>query len=136
VTVVLDGRPARLVRLRRSVFAPVHDVRAGLWATREIRRLRGALARDGISVSVRRPPRRASRKSGRVVMLAARVTRATCLERSLLRQAWLRGRGTMRDVVIGVRSEDQFEAHAWLDGDADGVDYVEIHRIRPDLIRP
>jgi hypothetical protein len=36
----------------------------------------------------------------------------------------------MRDVVIGVRSEDKFEAHAWLDGDPDGVDFVEIHRIR------
>lgn len=69
-------------------------------------------------------------------MLAARLGGATCLERSLLRQAWLKGRGTMRDVVIGVRSEHEFEAHAWVDGDPDSVDYVEIHRIRADSPRP
>ena len=68
------------------------------------------------------------------MMLAARLGRATCLERSLLRQAWLRGRGTMRDVVIGVRSEGQFEAHAWLEGDPDGEGYVEIHRISSGLV--
>ena len=131
MTVPVDERPASLVALRRQVFAPVHDLRAGLWATRELRRLRsGALARDGVRASVRKPPRRASRRSGKVVMLAARMAHASCLERSLIRQAWLRGRGTMRDVVIGVRSEDKFEAHAWLDGDPDGVDFVEIHRIR------
>jgi hypothetical protein len=90
------------------------------------------LARDGIRVTVREPPRRVSRKSGQVVILAVRVTRASCLERSLLRQAWLRGRGTMRDVVIGVRSEDKFEAHAWLEGDPDSTGFVEIHRIRSD----
>ncbi len=69
-------------------------------------------------------------------MFAARVGNASCLERSLLRQAWLRGRGTVRDVVIGVRSKDGFEAHAWLDGDADGADYAEIHRISPESIHP
>jgi hypothetical protein len=132
VTAAFAGRRAGLVRLRRRVFAPVHDVNAGVWAARELRRLRRALARNGLGVSVGRPPRRVSANSGRVVMLAARVTRATCLERSLMRQAWLRGRGTMRDVVIGVRSEDDFEAHAWLDGDPDGVDYVEIHRIHSE----
>jgi len=135
VTATLDGRPSRLVKLRRRALGPVHDVRAGLWAARELRRLRGALARDGVRVTVGRPPRRVSRKSGNVVMLAARMTRASCLERSLLRQAWLRGRGTMRDVVIGVRSDDEFGAHAWLDGDPDGVDFVEIHRIGPGSVQ-
>lgn len=106
-----------------------------MWAARELRRLRGALAHDGVRVTVRRPPRRVSRKSGKAVMLAARLTRASCLERSLVRQAWLRGRGTTRDVVIGVRSADKFEAHAWLDGDPDAVDYVEIHRIRSGAIQ-
>jgi hypothetical protein len=94
-----------------------------------VRRLRGALARDGIHVPVRTPPRRMSRNSGRVVVFAARLTRASCLERSLLRQARLRGRGTLCDVVIGVRSKDEFAAHAWLEGDPDSLDYTEIHRI-------
>lgn len=114
------------------MFAPVHDLRVGLWATRELRRLRSALARDGVRASVSRPPGRLSRNSGRVVMLAARLARASCLERSLLRQAWLRGRGKERDVVIGVRSVGEFEAHAWLDGDPDGAGYAEIHRIRTE----
>lgn len=129
MTAAPDARRARRVRLRRRAFAPLHDLRSGLWAAREVRRLRAALARDGIEVPVSRPPRRVSRRSGRAVMFAARAARATCLERSLVRQAWLRGRGTMRDVVIGVRSDDQFEAHAWLDGDPDAVNYVEIHRL-------
>lgn len=132
MTAAVGRGRSRLVKLRRRALGPVHDLRAGVWAARELRRLRAALARDGIRVTVREPPRRVSRKSGQVVMLAVRVTRASCLERSLLRQAWLRGRGTMRDVVIGVRSEDKFEAHAWLEGDPDSMGYVEIHRIRSD----
>ena len=135
MTTAFDARPPRLIKLRRRAFAPLHDLRAGLWAARELKRLRVALARDGVRVTVGRPPRRVSRKSGKVVMLAARMTRASCLERSLLRQAWLRGRGTMRDVVIGVRSDDEFKAHAWLDGDPDGVDFVEIHRISPGSVQ-
>jgi Transglutaminase-like superfamily len=127
-----EGRRARLIRARRRIFAPVHDLRMGLWATLEARRLRRVLAREGIRVAVRRPPRRMSRNAGRVVVLASRLARASCLERSLLRQAWLRVRGTERDVVIGVRSTGEFEAHAWVEGDPDGVDYAEIHRIGPN----
>jgi Transglutaminase-like superfamily len=136
VTGVSERPRSRLVRLRRRALAPVHTVNAGLWAARELRHLRTTLARDGVRSTVRRPPRRVSRRSGRVVMFAARVGNATCLERSLLRQAWLRGRGTLRDVVIGIRSQDEFEAHAWLDGDPDGADYVEIHRIRSESSHP
>jgi transglutaminase superfamily protein len=134
VTAPAESRRRDLIRLRRRLFAPVHDVRIAVWATRELRRLRGALARDGVRVRVSRPPRRMSRNSGRVVLFAARLGRASCLERSLLRQAWLRGRGRDLDVVIGVRSAEEFEAHAWIDGDPDGVDYAEIHRIPSRLV--
>ena len=130
MTAATTSRRASLIRLRRRVFAPLHDLRVALWAAREVRRLRGALAREGIRSSVRRPPRRMSRNSGRAVLLAARLTRASCLERSLLRQAWLQTRGKDRDVVIGVRAAEAFEAHAWIDGDPDAVGYAEIHRIR------
>lgn len=130
-----NTRRARLIKLRRRIFAPVHDLSVGLWATREVRRLHGSLARDGVRASVGRPPRRMSRNSGQVVLLAARLARASCLERSLVRQAWLRGRGTIRDVVIGVRSTGRFEAHAWVDGDPDSVDYTEIHRIGAHSVR-
>jgi hypothetical protein len=65
-------------------------------------------------------------------MLIARLGRASCLERSLLRQAWLRERGARRDVVIGVRRENELTAHAWLDGDGDGFGYTEMLRIPAD----
>lgn len=66
-------------------------------------------------------------------MFVAGAVRASCLERSLVRQAWLRARGARHDVVIGVRGGNNFEAHAWVDGDPDAVDYVEIHRIGSDV---
>jgi Transglutaminase-like superfamily len=69
-------------------------------------------------------------------MLIARLGRASCLERSLLRQAWLRERGARRDVVIGVRRENEFMAHAWLDGDRDGFEYTEMLRIPAEVIVP
>ena len=81
MTAAVGRRRSRLVTLRRRALGPVHDLRAGVWAARELRRLRGALARDGVRVTVREPPRRVSRKSGQVVVLAARVTGASCLER-------------------------------------------------------
>jgi hypothetical protein len=64
------------------------------------------------------------------MLVVAKVGRATCLERSLLRQAWLAEHGTSRDVVIGVRGGSaEFGAHAWIDGDSDEVGYTEISRI-------
>jgi hypothetical protein len=57
--------------------------------------------------------------------------RASCLERSLLRQAWLDARGYPLDVVIGVKRGKTVEAHAWVDGDPNAADWIEIHRIAP-----
>lgn len=65
----------------------------------------------------------------------ARIGRATCLERSLLRQAWLLRVGVVRDVVIGVRRNDELVVHAWLSGDPDESDYLELHRISSDRDR-
>jgi hypothetical protein len=47
------------------------------------------------------------------------VTRANCLVRATVRQAWYAAHGDLRDVVIGVTAPSGgFAAHAWLDGDA------------------
>jgi hypothetical protein len=47
------------------------------------------------------------------------VTRANCLVRASVRQAWYAAHGDLRDVVIGVTAPSGgFAAHAWLDGDA------------------
>ena len=47
-----------------------------------------------------------------------RRTQATCLPRSLVRQAWHSSQGRPRDLVVGVtRPSDGFRAHAWLEGD-------------------
>jgi hypothetical protein len=56
----------------------------------------------------------------------------TCLVRALVTQEWLVTRGLERDVVIGVGSPQEFEAHAWVDGEplrgSDGV-YTELMRL-------
>jgi Transglutaminase-like superfamily len=53
------------------------------------------------------------------VELALRLTRAGCLTRATVLQAWLLAHGQARDLVIGVSAPgESFTAHAWLDGDA------------------
>jgi Transglutaminase-like superfamily len=119
-----------MVRLRRLLLRPVHHVRTAAWTARELRRLHGTLRAQGAQATVGPPPDRAPRACGRSMLLVAAVGRATCLEKSLLRQAWLAEHGTVRDVVIGVRGGSaEFGAHAWIDGDADAHVYTELRRI-------
>ena len=121
----------RVVRVRRRILGPVHDLRTALWTWRELRRLRAELSLRGTDAVVRQPPRRISRRSGRVMLRTAQLGRANCLERSLLRQAWLRERGTVHEVVIGVQGAPDFAAHAWLAGDPDAAEFQELHRFVP-----
>ena len=45
---------------------------------------------------------------------------STCLERAVVLQRWLLAQGESRAIVIGVhRQEDEFRAHAWVDGEQD-----------------
>lgn len=56
--------------------------------------------------------------------------RGSCLERSLVRQEWLKAQGRHVDVVIGVRGPSDFGAHAWLDGEEPHSveEFVELRR--------
>jgi hypothetical protein len=64
-------------------------------------------------------------------VLVLRLRRATCLERSVVLQAWDAHHGRPREVVIGVaRTGSSIGAHAWLAGeDAANRDFREITRI-------
>ncbi len=79
------------------------------------------------------PPYAAQRSHGGIVVRLLRLTRATCLERSLVLQRWYLHFDVEFDVVIGVASEDAFKAHAWLDGtEPDSAErFSEITRLTP-----
>ena len=104
-----------------------------IWAVRARRTARRQLRTGGLA-AVRLPP---SPKTAavwpwpRTLTLALRVLRASCLERSLVRQAWLADRGRPSDVIIGARApREGFAAHAWLDfeGESEADGYVEVAR--------
>jgi len=114
---------ARLVRRLRAGSA------AAAWAFAAHRRVRRTLPADGVHATVGTPPANLPMGAVRIVLGVLRVRRATCLERSLVLQAWLAGRGDRRDVVIGVRGAGSVLAHAWVDGLEDGAGYVELHRV-------
>lgn len=61
-----------------------------------------------------------------------RLTRATCLERSVVLQQWYGAQGVARDVVIGVTAPRAgFRAHAWLEepGKLTHTEFTEITRL-------
>lgn len=82
--------------------------------------------RDGV---VPGPPRLPGETRWAVASVLSR-TGSTCLIRALVLQAWDAAHGERRDVVIGVRSDETFEAHAWLHGEPLDLaeDYVELMR--------
>jgi len=56
----------------------------------------------------------------------------TCLEQALVIQRWKMTLNEPVDVIIGIRSGEEFGAHAWIDGDtASGEDFEELLRVSP-----
>jgi hypothetical protein len=113
----------------------VHDARAGLWAWRALRSVRGQL-RAGKMRDVRVPaPPRVNPSGARAVRVVLARTEPSCLERALVLQRWLLDQGIERDVVVGTQGARRggFEAHAWLEGEAmpAGRSYVELTRLSP-----
>jgi Transglutaminase-like superfamily len=105
-----------------SRMPDVPTLRAALWALLALRRTRRALRRGPVTeIRVGRPPRLPP-SAGRGVRAILRRSDPTCLERALVLQAWALAQGEARDVVIGVNGTgERFPAHAWLDGEEDGV---------------
>jgi hypothetical protein len=94
----------------------VPTVRAAVWAGWSLRRVRRALPNQGLDTRVAPPPPLPPHAIRGVNGLLSRVAGPTCLERSLILQAWLASHGERYPIAVGVAVEDSFEAHAWLEG--------------------
>lgn len=108
------------------------------WANEQLVRLRGTLGSEGLDAVVEPPPTiaRGSLLGARALLEARR---ATCLERSLVIQAWFAARGVGLDVIVGVKrslSDPGDTAHAWVDrfDDDCSTTYAEIRRVQPRLV--
>lgn len=108
----------------------VDELRAAVWAVRALRRARRDLAVEPLAAPALPAPPRIGIHASRGVVGALARQRASCLEAASVRQVWFRAHGDRRDLVIGVRSPDDFAAHAWLEGEegADVGPYVELVR--------
>lgn len=107
------------------------NVRAAWWALRAVRRARHLLRSHGLEgVAVKSPPPLPS-SATRGVLAALRRQPSTCLERALVLQRWHAAHGSPRDVVIAVKGPSrEFEAHAWLEGEADAAgEFSELMRL-------
>jgi hypothetical protein len=106
--------------------------RGALWARRAVRDARRQL-RDGhlkdLSVA---PPRGLPPSADFGIHAVLRRLPSTCLERAVVLQRWRIAQGDPREIVIGVlRGEDDFQAHAWVDGESDRLAsaYQELMRV-------
>lgn len=108
-------------------------VRAGLWSVRAARIARRQLREHGLDgrVALPAPPDVPTTAIGGAKR-GLTLTRATCLTRAAVLQAWHAGHGWERELVIGVADPARaLKAHAWLDGDDPGADYTELLRRAP-----
>jgi Transglutaminase-like superfamily len=97
----------------------IASVRAGWWTLLAIERVRRQLSRGGGLDSVHlSPPPKLPPEAEKGVHAVLRYRRNTCLVRAAVRQQWFASQGSHRDIVIGVTApKNDFQAHAWLDGD-------------------
>ncbi len=115
-------------RLRPSVIV------GAAWALIATRSVRRGLRDNGLATSPLKAPRLWGHADSGVQGVLHRLS-PTCLERALVKQAWLAAHGRLIDVVIGVPRAGfaASSAHAWLDGatSAQIADYIEVQRIAP-----
>jgi hypothetical protein len=123
----VSSRDRALRLLRRADPVVLLGAAWAVWAVRSTRR---ALRRVEFDQARPRPPRLLPRRGGRGVDAVLRRLEPSCLERSLVLQAWLMTVGDAPEVVIGVTGAQDFKAHAWLEGEPERG-YVEIARVRP-----
>ena len=114
-------------------FAPA-TFRAAWWTFRSLRRARRQLRRHGVRAQIPPPPA-LPWGAGRGVNAVLRRQEPTCLERSLVMQAWLAAQGERHDVVVGVnKTASGLDAHAWVDfprSQTGGDGYDELVRLPP-----
>ena len=105
------------------------SLRAAWWALRAVRVARRQLASGGLeNLAVPAPPP-LEPSAARGVGAVLRRTDARCLVSAAVWQEWHRAQGSLRDLVIGVTAPGQgFAAHAWLEGQPQGGDFVELSR--------
>lgn len=113
------------------------NLRAAWWALRSARQTRRLLSTKGLDAALGPPPPPAlPDEAARGARAALRRRGHTCLVRSIVMQSWDAAHGRPRDLIIGVTGSDDFEAHAWLDGDTgEEGDFNELLR-RPVAQRP
>lgn len=107
--------------LRRLPLLTAENLSGAVWAWRAGSVVRRQLRVGGLeALSPPVPPGRAlSGERGVRAVLARRPM--SCLERTAVRQCWHASQGSPRDLVIGVRTDAGFGAHAWLEGDPEGA---------------
>jgi hypothetical protein len=93
-------------------------LRAAWWAHRAAAATRRSLRSQGLNGTRVAPPPALPDHARRGAASVLHRTRASCLERSMVLQAWDTAHGRRRDLVVGVTGPGQaFRAHAWLEGD-------------------
>jgi Transglutaminase-like superfamily len=94
--------------------------RGALWARRAVIIARRQLRAGGLRDLALEPPYRLPPAAESGVRAVLRRQPSTCLERAVVLQRWLQAQGDSRAIVIGVRrGEDEFRAHAWVEGEYD-----------------
>jgi hypothetical protein len=113
-----DQAPARAIRYLRTLA----------WALVSVRRAQRQLRAGGLATVTLSPAPLGGRGAQRGLRDGLRLSRPSCLERSLVRRAWHLRQGREVAIVIGVRgSAESFGAHAWLQGDPpDPGDFAEL----------
>ncbi|HUP72466.1 MAG TPA: lasso peptide biosynthesis B2 protein [Acidimicrobiales bacterium] len=126
-----------VIATERRALAPRYapaTFRAAWWAYRSVRRARRELRDSGVRARIAPPPK-LPWGAGRGVNAVLRRQEPTCLERSLVMQAWLAAQGEAYDVIVGVtRTATGIDAHAWVDLARDSPNsakYEELVRLPP-----
>ncbi len=127
-SILEDEMPSIAIRARRAATA-AHET------ARQLHALRTLLSEGGLERAHEEvAPLPVEQRYRRFVRTTLWALRASCLERSLILQAWHAQVGEFRDVIIGVTAPgDEFGAHAWLDGlePASDEDFHELRRLPP-----
>lgn len=94
------------------------NLRSAWWALRTARRTRRLLSTEGLDAALGPPaPPLLADEASRGVRAMLRRRGDTCLVQSIVLQSWEAAHDRDCDLIIGVTGTDDFEAHAWLDGE-------------------